>query len=90
MIKEGEHGKRVHPTQKPVQMLADIIKDFSKENEIIFDGFGGSGSILLACEQTNRQCRMIEFEPQYVDVIRRRYTKWAKVNNRPITSGCLE
>ena len=90
MIKEGEHGKRVHPTQKPVKMLADILKDFSAENELVFDGFGGSGSILMACEQTDRRCRMIEYEPYYCDVIRKRYTKWAKENNRPITSGCLE
>ena len=63
MIKEGEHEKRVHPTQKPIRMLCDILKDFSKENDNIFDGFGGSGSTLIACEQTNRTCYMIEYEP---------------------------
>ncbi|MBO7712506.1 MAG: site-specific DNA-methyltransferase [Methanobrevibacter sp.] len=73
MIREGEHEKRVHPTQKPIRVLADILKDFTKENEIIFDGFGGSGSTLLACEQTNRKCLMIEYEPYYCDVIIQRW-----------------
>ena len=89
MIKEGEHGKRVHPTQKPVKMLADILKDFSAENELVFDGFGGSGSVLIACEQTGRRCRMIEYEPYYCDIIRKRYAIWCKENNKPLTSGCL-
>ena len=90
MIKEGEHGKRVHPTQKPVKMLADILKDFSAENELVFDGFGGSGSVLIACEQTGRRCRMIEYEPYYCDVIRKRWTKWAQENGRKVGSGGLE
>lgn len=76
MIKEGEHEKRVHPTQKPIRMLCDILKDFSKENENIFDGFGGSGSTLIACEQTNRNCYMIEYEPYYVDVIIARWEQF--------------
>lgn len=73
MSRKGERnveGKtRVHPTQKPVGMLAEILKDFSKENDNILDCFGGSGSTLMACEQLNRNCFMIEYEPHYVDVI---------------------
>ena len=64
---EGE--KRVHPTQKPVGMLASIIKDFTKENDTVLDCFGGSGSTLIACEYTNRKCRMMELDPHYCDVI---------------------
>jgi 16S rRNA G966 N2-methylase RsmD len=79
MIKEGESGKRVHPTQKPVRMLADILKDFTKEKNIIFDGFGGSGSTLLACEQINRKCLMIEYEPHYIDVI---ITRWENLTGQ--------
>ena len=79
MIREGEHEKRVHPTQKPIRVLSDILKDFTKENEIIFDGFGGSGSTLLACEQTNRKCLMIEFEPYYCDVI---ITRWENLTGK--------
>ena len=69
MIREGERETRVHPTQKPVKMLGDVLNDFSKENEIVLDVFGGSGSTLIACEQLNRTCYMMELSPQYVDVI---------------------
>lgn len=58
--------------------------------ESVLDLFGGSGSTLIACEGLKRKCRMIEHDPKYCDVIRRRYTQWAKENNRPLTSGCLE
>ena len=64
---------RVHPTQKPVGMLAEILKDFSDEDDLILDCFGGSGSTLLACEQTGRKCCMMELDPHYVDVIIKRW-----------------
>lgn len=77
LCRKGERnveGKtRVHPTQKPVGMLALIIKDFSKENDCILDCFGGSGSTLMACEQTNHSCYMIEYEAAYIDVIIKRW-----------------
>lgn len=77
LCRKGERnveGKtRVHPTRKPVGMLALIIKDFSKENDCILDCFGGSGSTLMACEQTNRSCYMIEYEAAYIDVIIKRW-----------------
>ena len=73
MIREGEHEKRVHPTQKPIRMLSEILKDFSKEKEVIVDVFGGSGSTLIACEQLNRKCYMCELDPHYCDVILQRY-----------------
>ena len=73
MIREGEKEKRVHPTQKPIRMLSDILKDFSKENDDILDLFGGSGSTLIACEQTNRKCYMMELDPHYISVIIERY-----------------
>lgn len=64
---------RVHPTQKPVGLLSEIIKDYSKENQIILDLFGGSGSTLIACEKTNRVCNIVEYEPAYVDLIVKRW-----------------
>ena len=73
MIREGKHEDRVHPTQKPVKMQTEILKDFTNENDNILDGFGGSGSTLMACEQTNRNCFMIEYEPSYIDVIIQRW-----------------
>ena len=75
MIREGESDKRVHPTQKPVRLLGEIINDFSTEGEIVLDCFGGSGSTLIACEQVKRKCRMIEYEPYYCDVIIARWEK---------------
>lgn len=73
MIREGEHEKRVHPTQKPVKMLGEILTDFMEEKENILDLFGGSGSTLIACEQLNRNCYMMEYESHYVDVIINRW-----------------
>ena len=81
MIREGEHENRVHPTQKPVKMLGDILKDFTESNESILDVFGGSGSTLIACEQLNRKCYMIELDPKYCDVIRKRYWKFTHDGN---------
>lgn len=73
LCRKGERsveGKtRVHPTQKPVGLMGEILKDFSENGQNIFDGFGGSGSTLIACEQTGRNCFMIEYEPRYIDVI---------------------
>ena len=73
MIRECEKDKRVHPTQKPIKMLSEILQDFSEENETILDVFGGSGSTLIACEQLNRKCYMMELDEHYVSVIIERY-----------------
>ncbi len=73
MIREGESEKRVHPTQKPIRMLSEILQDFTGEEQIILDVFGGSGSTLIACEQLNRKCYMCELSQNYCDVIIQRY-----------------
>ena len=73
MIREGEHEKRVHPTQKQVRMLGEILNDFSSVGDVIVDVFGGSGSTLIACEQLDRKCFMVELDPHYCDVI---ITRW--------------
>lgn len=75
MIREGESEKRIHPTQKPIRLLGEIMKDFSKDNDRVLDCFGGSGSTLIACEQINRSCYMIEYEPHYVKLIIARWEK---------------
>lgn len=62
-----------HPTMKPVAVPARAIKNSSKKGDIVLDLFGGSGSTLIACEQTNRICYMMEIDPRYCDVIRKRY-----------------
>lgn len=61
----------VHPTQKPVDLCMRAIRNSLPE--IVLDLFGGSGSTLIACEQTNRTCLMMELSPHYCDVIRKRY-----------------
>lgn len=63
----------VHPTMKPVELCQRAVQNSSKPNDIVLDLFGGSGSTLIACEQTNRRCRMMEFEPKYCDVILKRF-----------------
>ena len=72
MIREGEKDKRVHPTQKPIRMLSEIIKDHVK-GDVIYDGFLGSGSILLASEQQGKKCYGMELDPKYCDVIVKRW-----------------
>lgn len=63
----------LHPTMKPLKLLARLIRNSSKENEIVLDLFGGSGSTLITCEQLNRKCYMMEYDPVYVDAIIERY-----------------
>ena len=63
----------MHPTVKPVAMLADAIRDCSKRGETVLDAFGGSGSTLIAAEKTGRSARLIEYDPLYCDTIVRRW-----------------
>jgi DNA modification methylase len=62
-----------HATPKPIALCGRAIKSSSRENEIVLDVFGGSGSTLIACEQLNRICYMMELDPKYCDVIIRRF-----------------
>ena len=74
--KDSERNQpRVHPTQKPVA-LAEWSFDYFKKVKTVLDLFGGSGSTLIACEKTNRQCYMMEFEPHYCDVIVKRWENY--------------
>lgn len=66
-----------HPTMKPVAILAYAILNSSMSNCIVLDPFGGSGSTLIACEQTGRICDMIELDEKYCDVILKRYIEQA-------------
>lgn len=64
-----------HPTSKPLDLLAYPITNSSQENSIVLDTFGGSGSTMMACEQTGRACRMMELDPKYASVILRRFVE---------------
>ncbi|RKD25221.1 DNA modification methylase [Caminicella sporogenes DSM 14501] len=66
----------LHPTMKPIPLLAYPIKNSSLANCIVLDPFGGSGSTLIACEQTNRICYTVELDEKYVDVIVKRYVEY--------------
>ena len=63
----------LHPTMKPIELIVNAIQNSSKDDDIVLDVFGGSGSTLMACEQTNRRCFMMELEPKYIDVIINRW-----------------
>ena len=63
----------LHPTMKPVELVERAIKNSSKTRDIVLDLFGGSGTTIIACEKTNRQARLVELDPKYVDVIVKRW-----------------
>jgi DNA modification methylase len=63
----------LHPTMKPLRLMAYLIQNSTRKGEIVLDLFGGSGSTLIAAEETGRRCRMMEYDPRYVDVIIKRW-----------------
>ncbi|MFB5088314.1 DNA methyltransferase [Psychrobacillus sp. PGGUH221] len=63
----------LHPTMKPIQLIVQAIKNSSNMNDIVLDLFGGSGSTLIACQETDRVCRTMELDEKYADVIVNRY-----------------
>ena len=69
-------ASRLHPTMKPVELVANAILDGTKPGMTVLDPFGGSGTTLIACEQTGRSCRMMEIDPKYCDVIIRRWEEF--------------
>jgi len=75
---------RIHPTQKPIALCKWFIKKFSKENQIIWDGYIGSGTTLIACEKLNRICYGMEIEPKYCDVIITRYSNFTDIPEEEI------
>lgn len=78
---DGKENLKLHPTVKPVAMLKDAILDVTKRGDIVLDCFLGSGSTLIACEQTGRICYGIELEPKYCDVTIKRFyhIKYTKI-----------
>ena len=76
----GKHRDELlamHPTVKPVALVADVIKDASARGDLVLDAFGGSGSTLMAAEKTGRRAALIEIDPLYVDVAIRRWQAFA-------------
>jgi DNA modification methylase len=77
----------MHPTVKPVQLVADAILDASNRGDIVLDAFGGSGTTLVAAEKTGRRGRAIEIDPLYVDTIVRRMQQLLKTDAKLVRTG---
>ena len=77
MVREGDRREeleeRVHPTQKPVGLLKRLIDEYCPKGGNVLDLYGGSGSTLIACEETGRNCYMMELSKDYVEIIQKRY-----------------
>ena len=67
---------KLHPTMKPIELIANALENSTKANAVVLDVFGGSGSTMIACEQLNRKCYMCELDPHYVDVIIERWERF--------------
>lgn len=88
VIKSARTGNELHPTQKPVDIIREMLH-VSHAHTHVVDPFGGSGTTLMACAQEGRVARLIELSPHYCDVIRRRWTKYADENGLDAGSGAL-
>ena len=77
-LRRGERTKRLHPTQKPVELMEWIIKNYTEEGQIILDPFLGSGTTAIACINTNRFYIGIEKEKKYVDIANKRIEEHIK------------
>ena len=77
----------LHPTVKPVQMIADAIKDVSSRGGIVLDLFGGSGSTLVAAQKTGRRGYLCELDPIYCDRIIRRWEAYSKDDAELVACG---
>lgn len=73
------HKSDLHPTMKPVALVANCLRDGSAEHDIVLDLFGGSGTTLIACEQLGRKARLMEIDPHYCDVI---ITRWETLTGK--------
>lgn len=79
-----------HPTVKPLSIIADLVAKLAPAASVVADPFAGSGTTLIACAQTGRVARLIELDPRYCDVIRRRWTKYARSAGIDTGAGALD
>jgi DNA modification methylase len=77
----------LHPTVKPVALVADAIMDCSRRGDVVLDGFLGSGSTLIAAERVGRRCYGLELDPSYVDIIIRRWQALTGDSARQVTTN---
>jgi tRNA/tmRNA/rRNA uracil-C5-methylase (TrmA/RlmC/RlmD family) len=77
----------LHPTPKPVQLVAEAIRDCSNRNDLVLDSFSGSGTTIIAAAKSGRRARVIELSPHYVDVAVRRWEEWSGTPARHSGTG---
>lgn len=82
---DAEASKRMHPTQKPTELITSIFSEWANGLVTIVDLFGGSGSTLIACEKTNRKCLMMELDPHYCSVIIKRWEEYTGKKHKKLT-----
>jgi DNA modification methylase len=70
----------LHPTMKPVELVERAVRNSSRRRDVVLDPMSGAGSTMIACEKTGRQARLIEIEPQYVDVSVQRWQNFTGLN----------
>ena len=89
LSRSGDEGNllAIHPTVKPVAMIADVIMDCTARRDIVLDGFLGSGSTVIAAERTARRCYGLELDPLYVDTIVRRWQAFTRDSAHHAVSG---
>ena len=79
--REGEDAATAHPTQKPLELFTRPILNHTEAGELVHDAFAGSGTCLIAAEQTGRRCFTAELDPAWCDVVRDRYDNYLAVRN---------
>lgn len=84
---DNPQKSELHPTMKPVKLFGRLIKNSSKPGQIVLDLFGGSGTTLIACEQLDRVCMMMECDPHYCDVIIDRWEQYTGDKAEKIKEG---
>lgn len=81
LVHPKPNKSNLHPTMKPVELLSRLILNSTQVGDVVCDPFGGSGSTLIACEQTKRRCLMVESDPEYCQTIIERYEKLSAANS---------
>ena len=79
--------RELKDTMKPLKLLARLIKNSSRQGDIVLDTFGGSGSTLITCEQLGRSCYTMELDPKYADVIVKRWLKFTGADHATLQRG---
>lgn len=85
-VSRGDTAKYVHPTQKPLDLINIPLSNSSKKGDRVVDFFGGSGSTLMTCEQTDREALLLELDPYFCDVIKKRFAEFTGIEPELVSS----